>query len=68
MNATTNDLIQSTKNTIGQLLTIGIVNSDEAIKETYGNEGNLLNLIKGYFCLLEDLQAFKQRERKENEV
>ena len=41
---------------------IGLNNSDANIKEVYGGEVGLLNLIRGYSCLLEDLQAFKERE------
>ena len=66
-NVTTEMIIQKTKKNIHQLLIVGIYNTDESIKRVYGGEGGLLNLIKGYFCLLEDLQAFKNREEKENE-
>ena len=59
---TTEQLIGKTKQNIYQLLSIGLYNSDENIKEIYGGEGGLLNLIRGYFCLLEDIQAFKTRE------
>jgi hypothetical protein len=64
---TTEQLIDKTKQNIFQLLTVGLCNTDENIKDVYGGEGGLLNLIKGYFCLLEDLQAFKTREEKEND-
>ena len=59
---TINQLIHLTKRNIQQLLFIGLNNSDANIKEVYGGEVGLLNLIRGYFCLLEDLQAFKERE------
>lgn len=59
-------LIQRTKENIYQLLSIGLHNTDENIKEVYGGEAGLLNLIRGYFCLLEDLQAFRYREIAEN--
>ena len=62
---TTEQLIDKTKQNIYQLLTIGLYNSDVNIKEVYGGEGGLLNLIRGYFCLLEDVQAFKVREEAE---
>ena len=62
----TEQLIELTKDNISQLLLIGMCNSDERIKQTYGGERELLQLIKGYFCLLEDLQAFKKREEGEN--
>ena len=62
----TEQMLETTKKNIIRLLTIAIVNSDEHIKDTYGGEHALLNLIKGYFCLLEDLQAFKKREETEN--
>ena len=61
----TEQLIDNTKKNIYQLLSVGLYNSDENIKEIYGGEGGLLNLIRGYFCLLEDLQAFKAREEAE---
>ena len=59
---TIDQLIYFTKRNIHQLLYVGIYNSDANIKEVYGGEVGLLNLIRGYFCLLEDLQSFKERE------
>ena len=55
-------MIDLTKDNINQLLWIGIHNNDENIKEVYGGERGLLELIKGYFTLLEDMQGFKSRE------
>ena len=66
-NVTTEMIIQETKKNIYQLLIVGLYNSDGNIKNVYGGESGLLNLIRGYFCLLEDLQAFNNRESKENE-
>ena len=70
MNKSTERLIEQTKNNMFQLLSIGLHNSDENIRTVYGGEAGLLNLIRGYFGLLEDLQAFKYREEEErkNEV
>lgn len=62
--ATIDSIIHLTKCNIHQLLLIGIHNSDENIKEVYGGEHALLQLIRGYLCLLEDLQAFKEREER----
>ena len=60
-------MIDSTKDNINQLLWIGIHNNDENIKNVYGGERGLLELIKGYFTLLEDMQGFKFRiEKHEN--
>ena len=60
-------MIDFTKDNINQLLWIGIHNNDENIKEVYGGERGLLELIKGYFTLLEDMQGFKFRiEKYEN--
>jgi hypothetical protein len=60
-------MIDLTKDNINQLLWIGIHNNDENIKEVYGGERCLLELIKGYFTLLEDMQGFKFRiEKYEN--
>lgn len=60
-------MIDLTKDNINQLLWIGIHNNDENIKEVYGGERGLLELIKGYFTLLEDMQGFKFRiEKYEN--
>jgi hypothetical protein len=65
-NVTTGMLIDIAKRNMYQLMVIGIVNSDEAIKETYGGERALLELIKGYFCLTEDLTALWEREHKDD--
>lgn len=65
-NVTTGMLIDIAKRNMYQLMVIGIVNSDEAIKETYGGERALLELIKGYFCLAEDLTALWEREHKDD--
>ena len=60
-------MISLTKDNINQLLWIGIHNNDENIKEVYGGERGLLELIKGYFTLLEYMQGLKFRiEKYEN--
>lgn len=60
-------MIDLTKDNINQLLWIGIHNNDENIKEVYSGERGLLELIKGYFILLEDMQSLKFRiEKYEN--
>lgn len=58
-------MISLTKDNINQLLWIGINNNDENIKNIYGGERGLLELIKGYFTLLEDMQDFKIRTEKQ---
>ena len=63
---TTRMLVDMAKKNMYQLMLIGIVNSDEAIKETYGGERALLELIKGYFCLAEDLTVLWEREHKDD--
>ena len=63
-NISTRMLINRTKENINQLLVIGMVNSDKDIMATFGGERHLLELIKGYFCLLEDLTALWERENK----
>lgn len=63
-NVSTGMLIEKVKENMYQLLVIGILNSDEAIKQTYGGERGLLELLKGYQCMLEDLTGLQEREQK----
>ena len=57
-------LIDEVKRNMFQLLNIGIFNTDENIKQVYGGERGLLELLKGYQCLLEDLIGLYEREQK----
>ena len=57
-------LIDEVKRNMFQLLHIGIFNTDENIKQVYGGERGLLELLKGYQCMLEDLTALLEREQK----
>lgn len=41
-------IVDKVKDNIIQLLQIGLYNTDENIKEVYGGEQGLLNLINGY--------------------
>lgn len=57
-------LIDEVKKNMFQLLQVGIFNSDEHIKQVHGSERGLLELLKGYQCLLEDLTALWEREQR----
>lgn len=61
-NVSTRILINEAKRNMLQLLNIGIYNTDENIKQVYGGERGLLDLLRGYLCLIEDLSAFLDRE------
>lgn len=63
-NVTTKMLIHEVKRNMFQLLQVGIFNSDEHIKQVHGSERGLLELLKGYQCLLEDLNGLLEREQK----
>lgn len=61
-NVTTKMLIHEVKRNMFQLLQVGIFNTDENIKQVYGGERGLLELLKGYQCILEDLIGLRERE------
>ena len=61
-NVTTKMLIHEVKRNMFQLLQVGIYNSDEHIKQVHGSERGLLELLKGYQCILEDLIDLWERE------
>lgn len=61
---TTEMCIQMARANLFQLLRIGIVNSDENIKDVYGGEEGLANLCYKYFNLMDDLTLYRNREEQ----
>lgn len=52
------------KANIIQLLEIGLHNSDENIKEVYGGEQGLVNLLDRYFHLLDEFNLMLKFEKE----
>ena len=59
---TTDMCIELARANLFQLLWIGLNNSDENIKEVYGGEEGLSNLLYKYFNLMDDLTVYRNRE------
>lgn len=58
-------IVDKVKDNIIQLLQIGLYNTDENIKEVYGGEQGLLNLINGYWRLLDEFNLLMRYEKNE---
>lgn len=61
----TQRLIELTKENIGQLLWIGIHNTDAHIESHFGGEKELMDLIQRYAILLGDLIRLKKEESED---